>query len=109
MRENTARAELTDLIHAAYPDDGWLNSKAVAASLTASGFRKPRTITTVGELDALPVGSVAVTRIDEVISKRLMPNEGRQSWWAMAGTAEYFESRELPLPATVLYEPETSK
>jgi hypothetical protein len=35
-----SRDELADLLHEYYPDDGWLNSKAVAGALTAAGYRK---------------------------------------------------------------------
>lgn len=67
------------------------------------------TVSTTEELDALPIGAVAITKLGEVVSKRHEPEGEFQSWWAMAGTAEYFQSRELPLPATVLYSPEADQ
>jgi len=83
-------------------------SAPLAQHLRNLGYRKPRTISTVEELDALPVGSVVITKLSEVISKRSEPDGELQSWWAMAGTSEYFQSKELPFPATVLHEGKTN-
>jgi hypothetical protein len=67
------------------------------------------TVSATEELDALPVGGVVLTRLGEVVLKRHEPSGEFKSWWAMAGTAEYFQSRELYLPGTVLYSPVSRK
>lgn len=81
----------------------------IAKAILDAGYAKRQQLTSVEELDALPLASVAITKLDEVISKRQEPSGGFQSWWAMAGTSEYFQSRELPLPATLLYSPTVAK
>ena len=68
----------------------------------------PRTITTVGELDALPVGSKVVSAGYEW-AKNYQTNHTpgyeaeREVWFNVYDDFE--TSEELSLPATVLYEP----
>lgn len=70
--------------------------------LERAGYSKPRTVTTVEELDALPVGSVIL----DPIGLSLHKNEFT-GWCASNGakdiTAEMLAYEALP--ATVLYEP----
>jgi hypothetical protein len=74
-----------------------------AESATAAGYRKPRTVTTAEELDALPVGSVLLDPIGISLHKNAFTG-----WCASNG------GKEIPLemlavdglPATVLYIPE---
>lgn len=75
----------------------------LADALLAEGYRKPRTITTVEELDALPTGSVILDPIGLSLHKN--PFTG---WNASNGakeiTADMLQGEALP--ATVIYEPD---
>ena len=72
--------------------------KDMAAGMIAAGYRKPRAITTVAELDALPKGSVVLD--GDVCVRRA---DGR---WKVSDLAGVYASAEITLPATVLWEPE---
>lgn len=43
-------------------DVGYSDAQAIADDILAAGYRKRRTVTTVEELDALPVGTVVILR-----------------------------------------------
>jgi hypothetical protein len=101
----SARNELRDLIHRNLHQiegfERWTFQAPVdlADALTAAGYRKPRTITTAEELDALPEGSVTLDRTGDV-QKRTY--EG----WMSTGAEE---PNYVALPATAIYEPEADK
>ena len=84
--------------------------EAQADAILAAGYSKPRTISTVEELDALPVGSVIRTSgIDFHTMPRVAVKTGfwlKESEWEVADSNEWIaDSSELDdLPATVLYE-----
>ena len=61
---------------------------------------EPRTVNTVEELDALPVGSVVLDAVLAVCEK----DHGREPW-LIAGSDERDVSTQLFLPATVLHAP----
>jgi hypothetical protein len=90
---------------------GRTTTKAVERIL-AAGYRKPRTVTTVEELDALPVGSVIRTGgYGGQYAPRIAEKNGKTedlSYWQVAGPDDIdVTSDELDdLPATVLYAPE---
>jgi hypothetical protein len=92
-RENTMsdRDELFQLIL------GRTTTKAVERIL-AAGYRKPRTVTTVEELDALP--ELSVIRNPDWVWER------SESEWFGAGSEQATPPRNIFLPATVLYAPE---
>jgi len=72
-----------------------------ASALKAS---KPRTITTVEELNALPNGSIIL----EVDGNPLRANrEGGRNWW-LDGPDAMSGSPLIPLPVTVLHEPKSA-
>jgi len=77
-----------------------------ADAVLAAGYSKPRTITTVAELDDLPEGAVVLDPLETVaicIGRGL---------WTMGGdeyTAEELADDWLTFPATVLHEPEPAK
>jgi hypothetical protein len=72
----------------------------IADAILAAGYRKPRTITTVEELDALPVGSVIL----DPAGLSLHKNEFT-GWCASNGAKNISgEMLDEALPATVLYE-----
>ncbi len=62
----TPRDELAELVEQAdinaSMDCGGIHYEVMADAILAAGYRKPRTINTVEELDALPVGSVVLCR-----------------------------------------------
>ena len=97
--------ERTDLM----PDfDAWWHASdyehadTVIAVIEAT---KPRVVTTVEELDALPVGSVLNTEAGawEKVSD---PDDADDiTFWLQAGNRRWNPSRDVTLPATVLYEP----
>lgn len=82
MRPNEAQWDLANL--AAHQAD----------VLTAAGYRKPQQVTTVEELDALPVRSVVLDSMDGPVVKV-------GGWWHSA--YRRFAPDEIALPATVLH------
>jgi hypothetical protein len=93
------RGELQDLVGdaAERDDDDWFMD--AANSILAAGYRKPRTVTTVEELDALPVWSV-------VRSEQATIWEKFHGFWAETMTLGRHPSDHIALPATVLFEGE---
>ena len=90
-----------------------LNFEDLAEEIIAAGFHRHRVIDTEEELDALPVGTVVVegdhATPDEVVPGGLMTMPGvfhrfPDGWHVVAGDG----ARQVPLPATVLWEPEES-
>jgi hypothetical protein len=81
-----------------------------ADAILAAGYAKPRTITTVEELDALPIGSVIRTSgVEDECDPRVAVKAAfwhNESEWFTADDSEWcLSSDELDdLPATVLYE-----
>ena len=99
--------------------DGWVNVMGIAEAIIDAGYSKPRVVTTVAELDALPVG--AVVRQDPEDGERVEHDDG--SWgqgavaemrldltgrkaWFIVGSSIGFRSHQADiLPATVLFAP----
>ena len=81
--------------------------KAVVDAILAAGYRKPRTITTAEELDALPVESVVMSNMGNVYVKDFDLDDPSAIWWVTAGAVSEYPSISITLPATVLHEPET--
>lgn len=79
----------------------------LAELLYASGYRKPRTITTVEELDALPVGSVVLTATGRpahpFVASQKYDNNGDPIWHR--GGRLGGSHGDYVIPATVLFEP----
>jgi hypothetical protein len=105
MRENTARDELTMLILGK-------TAPRAADAILAAGYRKPRTITTAEELDALPVGSI-VAMIGSEPDSPAVACRAVRGWQFLGDDPErrYLSSSLMPSaePITVLFEPEASK
>lgn len=83
-----------------------------ADAILAAGYRKPRTITTVEELDALPVGSVVLHsgRAFQHYPAYPAPFDEYQKWkCGDGGFVRSTKDGSSILPATVLYEPEAAK
>jgi hypothetical protein len=79
--------------------------EAMADAILAAGYTKPRTISTVEELDALPVDSVVRSDMCNVYVKDYDLDDPSAIWWVTAGAVSEYQSNRILLPATVLYEP----
>ncbi|MDF3308745.1 hypothetical protein P3H15_27380 [Rhodococcus sp. T2V] len=73
----------------------------LADAILATGYRKPRTVTTIEELDALPLLTV-IRDSDGSVHERLEWDYGPALQWTSDGA----EDMHPKLPATVLYTPE---
>lgn len=75
-------------------------AESAADAILAAGYRKPRTITTREELDALPSGSVILDATGE-------PNVFHDNGWVLPGGGGGYTSWAVAqsLPAIVLHEP----
>jgi len=74
-----------------------------ATAILAAGYRKPRTITTFEELDALPDGVLVLTE-QGGYWESIKRMDGL-NWWKEPGASNVSRSLDLTLPATILYEP----
>ena len=105
VRSMNAREELAALIESGYAgDDGdcpYEHAPSIADAILAAGYRKPRTITTAEELDALPLESVVKSAEGNVWEFLV------GGWFETASRVGHVAS-DLALPATVLYEPEAA-
>ena len=114
MNTNTEREELAAIIHDAEygvtrePRETWPPRIHQAAdAVLAAGYRKPRTIATVEELDALPDGSFIIT---EQGGYWQADKRGHgEIWWLEPGNPISGRSDDLTLPAMVLHTPEANK
>ena len=100
------RGELQDLVGdaAERDDDDWFMQ--AANSILAAGYRKPRTISTVEELDSLAVDSVVMESEEDSFIIRTMRGVFHRfpdGWYVVAG---YGARNDIALPATVLFEPQ---
>lgn len=77
---------------------------SAAAAVRMMGYRKPRTITTVEELDALPDAVLVLTE-QGGYWESIKRMDGK-NWWKEPGARNVSPSEDLTLPATVLYEPQ---
>jgi hypothetical protein len=77
--------------------------EAMADKILAAGYRKPRTITTAAELDALPHGSVIRSSHRHYWVAHKEDGEGGNQGWAAAGTSRIPTDLADWLPATVLH------
>lgn len=127
MNTNTEREELIELLDnerwkpmAADPSDdfscGFIeqSNPSVADSILAAGYSKPRTITTVEELDALPAGSVVLEADNgplmgiEIVPGVFHKFPQQLGWHVVAGHGAR-PTHEIELPATVLFTPEATR
>lgn len=61
------------------------------------------TATTAEELDALPVASVIRTEVGSIYVKEDIRGASRRSWWVTTNEQFDFETKDIELPAQVLY------
>jgi len=78
----------------------------IADAILAAGWRKPRTVTSVEELDALPGESIVRDASGIVYEKDYIVNNPTVNWWIETGQSEHFTAKSISLPATVLHEGE---
>lgn len=80
----------------------WDDDLRLADHLLNLGWRPPaRVVTTVEELDALPVGSIV-----RDVERAALDEKWDDNMWAEVAYEYTFSSRSIHLPALVLYEPE---
>ena len=78
---------------------------AAADAILAAGWRPPaRTVTTVEELDALPVGSIV-----RDVERSALDEKWDDNLWAEVAYESTFSSSSIHTPATVLWEPEEAE
>lgn len=77
-----------------------------ARELREAGYRKSHTITTAEELNALPEGSIVRTENYQLYVKDQIKGRDPISWWVTTNEHFYFRTKDIELPATVLYEQE---
>lgn len=98
------------------PDLDWLgraiqrHRAEVLVAALASPAREPGrsetdVVTTVEELDALPVGSVVLDRIAKVFERHDRSRDfGDDRWcWALTGVTGFWSAMQVDLPATVIH------
>jgi hypothetical protein len=78
----------------------------IADVILAAGYRKPRTVTTVEELDALPDDSAVRDAQGFIYVKCHGFGDPGFPWWESTGEQRGFTAGHAYLPATVLYTPE---
>lgn len=80
----------------------------IADGLIAKGYTKPRTITTVEDLETLPAGTVIRTRNGEVFERQASGpyHDGPHDWQGIEGT--FWNGETFTFPATVLHLPEAA-
>lgn len=88
------RDELADLIFEQDMCQHKGDARDVADALLAAGYRKPQQVTTVEELDALPVHSVVLDSMDGPVVRV-------GGWWH--SPYRRFAPYDIALPATVLH------
>ena len=92
------RDELAEIISHAMNNEFSNPSERAANTILADGYRKPRTIRTVEELDALPVWSVVLS--ENIAHQKYDETDGYD--WAADG--RFYNASQIALPATVLHE-----
>ena len=107
MSDTTPRDQLAQIIYDTLngqygdftmPDDA-------ADKIIRAGWRPPaRTVTTVEELDALPVGSIV-----RDVERSALDEKWDDNMWAEVAYESTFSSSSIRTPATVLWEPEEAE
>jgi len=105
-RDELAEAIEQADINAGMGEGGAVHWESMAGQILAAGYRKPRTVTTVEELDALPVESVVRSDMGNVYVKDYDLDNPEDSWWAIVGSSMQYKNNRILTPATVLHEPE---
>ena len=105
---NTQRDELAEVIRG-IDGPATLGGLEVADAILAAGYRKPRTLTTVEELDALPATTIIRASNGEVFQRDTDGPyyDGPHDWQSFEGT--FWNGETFVFPATVLYAPEAAE
>jgi hypothetical protein len=91
--------ELADVVRRPF-DFGYGSVSAIVQAVLDGGYRKPRTVTTEAELDALPVGSVVLFNDGAYPVTPAMRQADHR--WYVAGCNEWIKRSAL-LPATIVH------
>ena len=101
---STERDELAEIVYDAWRHEEPRDTAEIAAdAILAAGYRKPRQVTTVEELDALPVDSVVMESEQDTFIIRTMRGVFHRfpdGWYVVAG---HGARTNIELPATVLH------
>lgn len=101
----SARDELWQLVNlAANVETDRSEIDRATDAILAAGYSKPRVITTVEELDALPGESVVRDQSGMVYELDYIVAEPLNKWWITPGSEGHGSNRSVDLPATVLHE-----
>ena len=102
--ERAERDDLATVIETAYDlNPGMASFELLADAILVAGYRKPRQVTTVEELDALPVDSVVMESEQDTFIIRTMRGVFHRfpdGWYVVAG---HGARTNIELPATVLH------
>ncbi|MDJ0322137.1 hypothetical protein [Pseudarthrobacter sp. PS3-L1] len=77
----------------------------LADALIEAGYRKPRIITTVEELEALKPDAVVRSFMEVIYERTFSFRTPNKPYWQSPGNELPTASSRISLPATVLYEP----
>ena len=91
--------------HHGEPVNKWRHVARAALAAAAPHLMAPRTITTVEELEALPVESMVRDGLGFTYDKWWDEDGSEYNWWATTGDRREYSSKKIALPATVLHEP----
>jgi hypothetical protein len=84
---------------------GLPTAREIAAGILAAEYRKPRTITTAEELDALPHEAVVRSSFG-VTHEKCFDFVSEATFWSAIGSEDEHTAGKIGLPAAVLYSPE---
>jgi len=100
--QNVERDELATVIERAYDlNEGMASFELLAHAALTAGYRKPRTVTTAEELNALPFEAVIRDAEGHVLERW---GDAEHVQWSTPGCKWFVPVTEIALPVTVLYE-----
>lgn len=92
--------ELFGIVYAVTDKQGWAVSE-VHDAILAAGYRKPRTVNTAENLEALPFEAVIRDAEGHVLERW---GDSEHVQWSTPGCKWFVPATEIALPVTVLYE-----
>jgi len=106
---NSERDELAAVIESAKRRDGfgsYIRPEQAADAILAAGYSRPKQVSTVAELDALPTESLVRSEQGGVWHKEA---SGSGCVWTEPGAQWWHWATDIALPAMVLYSPVVGK
>ena len=97
----------SDLVQVGLRCDDETHAQHMASTILSAGYTKPRQVTTVEELDALPAEVVVRSSVGVVWEKYAddYSDGDGVDFWQQVGVQRMYASSKVTLPATVLYSP----